>query len=61
MRVSSLSGKAALAIGIALLSGCVPYVTKYPKIDSPDVVYFNPSCSGGPASMAYFPRNLYFD
>ncbi len=44
-----------LSFSLALLYGCVPYVTTYPKIDGPGATYLNPNCSGGPASLTYYP------
>jgi hypothetical protein len=39
------------------LSGCVPIISQYPRIEAPDAVYYRGGCWGGsgPPSLVYYP------
>jgi hypothetical protein len=50
-----MNEKSVLVFCSFLLSGCVPYVSDYQKVEAPNAVYFNANCGGGPASIAYYP------
>lgn len=54
---SCLKKVVALTLNVALLSGCVPYTTTYPKIEAANAKYFHSGCDAefGAGSMAYYP------
>jgi hypothetical protein len=49
--------RTALLLASILLSGCVPYVTTYQKIEAPNATYLHSGCQSelGPHSTAYYP------
>jgi hypothetical protein len=53
--MTSLMHHLRILLVLTLLTACVPYISSYQKVEAPAAIYFNPSCLGGPASIAYYP------
>lgn len=49
--------KHVLPLGLILLCGCVPDVTRYSRFDVPGAVYLHGGCTGtaGPPTFVYYP------
>jgi hypothetical protein len=47
----------AVAAGCISLSGCIPWVDHYPRVEAPSAVYYRTACSvsNGPPAIAYYP------
>jgi hypothetical protein len=55
--VSSLNKHSAALLGSIVLTACVPVVTTYPKIQTPNATYLHSGCQSdlGPNTMVYYP------